>query len=205
MAKWKSPLFSDIRNKLGESAVFSIWKGRPYFRSYVVPANPRTDKQQAHRDVLAKIVAWYQTVVDETDEKAEWNAEALDEQISGYNLFTKYGRKTKVSCPATANGTGSADILVTYTLGLPANRAALFMFDGETWTDETPVDGLEAGDDKTVTVTVTSSDTYTFGIAYTDALVDGDSAPQNYQVVTKWTPDEANGVAKEAVCEATVS
>lgn len=52
MAKWKSPLFSDIRNKLGENVVFSMWKGRPYMRSYVTPANPNSLKQAANRDQM---------------------------------------------------------------------------------------------------------------------------------------------------------
>ena len=42
MAKWISPLFADIRNKLGDSVIFSNWKGRPYFRKYAKPSNPKT-------------------------------------------------------------------------------------------------------------------------------------------------------------------
>lgn len=94
MATWKSPLFSDIRNKLGDNVVFSMWKGRPYMRSYVKPANPNSLAQQANRAQMAAIVALYQANVKGTAiNAAAWDAEALASSVSGYNLFTKYGRQ----------------------------------------------------------------------------------------------------------------
>ena len=93
MAKWKSPLFSDIRNKLGDTVVFSNWKGRPYMRSFVVPANPQTAAQTAERAHMAAIVDQYQQNVKGTPAHVTaWNVEALKDLISGYNQFTKYGR-----------------------------------------------------------------------------------------------------------------
>jgi len=205
MAKWKSPLFSDIRNKLGESAVFSIWKGRTYFRSYVIPANPQTNKQQAHRDVLKKLVARWQSIIDTDEKKAAWNKYALPYQISGYNLFVKFGRKSKISVPASASGTGSATVTVTYTLGLPASDARIYRYDGTTWTDVTPAEGLSSDPDSTFDDTVTSSGTYYYFIAYKPILDELGSGNEDVAAITKWMPDEANGVAKEAKCEVTVS
>lgn len=93
MAKWKSPIFSDIRNKIGDNVVFSMWKGRPYMRSYVSPSNPKSDAQTANRLHMAAIVGLYQTNVKGTDANvAAWNVAALPKSISGYNLFTQYGR-----------------------------------------------------------------------------------------------------------------
>lgn len=93
MAKWTSPLFSDIRNKLGNNVVFSMWKGRPYMRSYVKPANPQSDAQTANRLQMAAIVELYQTnVKGVAANEAAWNVAALSKLISGYNLFTQYGR-----------------------------------------------------------------------------------------------------------------
>lgn len=90
MAKWSSALFSDIRNKLGDQVIFSMWKGRPYMRSYVVPANPQSDDQMGNRFKLASIVSWYQTNIKPTALKVTaWNAQALSDLISGYNLFVK--------------------------------------------------------------------------------------------------------------------
>lgn len=205
MAKWKSVIFSDIRNKLGEQVVFSIWKGRGYMRTYVIPANPRTNKQQAHRAVMEKLVKRWQAIIDTEAKKSAWNAVALPDLISGFNLFIKEGRKSRISVPATASGTGSATITVTYTLGLPAQYAKIYRFDGTNWKDVTPAEGLSDAPNSTFDDTVTASGTYEYYIADSRVLVSGDAAPQPYQAITKWEPDEVNGVAKEAVCTATVS
>lgn len=127
MAKWKSPLFSDIRNKLGENVVFSMWKGRPYMRSYVTPANPNTLKQQANRDQMRKIVALYQDMVkSEAAYEAAWNVEALPRLISGYNQFTQYGRKITFG---TVNLSAAALSVEITKSGIPADRLAVMLFD----------------------------------------------------------------------------
>lgn len=202
MAKWISPLFSDIRNKLGDNVVFSAWKGRGYFRSYVIPANPQTNKQQAHRDVLRLLVKRYQGVIasGEPVEKAEkvavWKEIALAFLISGFNVFCKYGRKTQI---AAETGSGSKEIDITYTLGLPAGKAMVYAFDGEDYEDVTPAEGLSAEPNSEATVTVGAAATeYTIFIAHADALVEGDDHPQAYAAITCWTPDIETGVAKAA-------
>lgn len=196
MPKWVSPLFSDIRNALGESVVFSMWKGRAYMRSYVKPANPKTTKQTAHRAVFEKLVKRWQAIIDTEDKKSAWNAEALPYQVSGYNLFMKFGRKSKISCPST--GTTTAPVTITYTLGLPASKARIYAFDGTTWTDITPATGLRDGENQTFEHTFSTAGTYELYIADKDVLVPGDTAPQEYQAITKYEPDVVNGVAKEA-------
>lgn len=207
MAKWKSVIFSDIRNKLGEQVVFSIWKGRGYMRQYVIPANPQTTAQQAHRDVHRKLVKRWQAVIDTDAKKAVWNEYALPELISGYNKFIKIGRRSKISVPSTASGTGSATVTVTYTLGLPASEARIYRYarNAGVLTDVTPPEGLSEEPNSTFNDTVNTSDIYEYFIASAVPLVEGDTPPQPYQAITKWEPDEANGVAKEAVCEVTVS
>ena len=205
MPKWISPLFVDIRNALGESVVFSNWKGRSYFRSYVKPANPRTAKQQAHRALMKALVARWKEIATTDAIKAAWNEVALPYQISGYNLFVKEGRKSRISVPATASGVGSATVTVTYTLGLGAADARIYMFDGTNWTDVTPAGGLSAGENQTIDVTITTSGTYYFFIADSRVLVPGDTAPQPYQAITKWDLDLVNGTITEAVCQVTIS
>jgi len=205
MAKWKSVIFSDIRNKLGDQVVFSIWKGRGYMRSLVTPANPKTNKQTAHRAVMTNLVARWGEVIGTADKKAVWNEYALPDQISGYNKFVKIGRKSKISVPTTASGTGSADVTVTYTLGLPANEAKCYRHDGFIWEDVTPAGGLSTGADQTFTDTVSISGTYVYYIATSEPLVSGDSAPEDYQAVACWEPDETNGVADKAECVVTIS
>lgn len=197
MPKWSSPLFTDIRNALGESIVFSIWKGRQYFRSWVKPANPRTQKQQANRDVLNQLVKRWQELQADPDVVSAWNKVALPYTISGFNLFTKFGMLSNVSCPAT--GSVNVAFTVTYDLGIPANMARLYAIrtDG-TIIDVTPATGLPAGENKQVSVTITQAGTYDIFLACDAVLKPGDSSPKAYQSVTCWSRDNVNGVAKQA-------
>jgi hypothetical protein len=196
MPKWSSPILTDARNAIGESIVFSRWKGRPYFRSWVKPANPRTLKQRANRDVLKQLVKRWQELKGDLDVVAAWNKEALKYQISGYNLFVKFGRLSRVECPAT--GQVNVPFTVTYTCGIPVADARLYVFDGTNWIDKTPTTGLEPGENKTVSVTLTSAGTYYIFLAYAKVLKTGDTAPKGYQAITKWKPDYTTGTAKEA-------
>ncbi len=203
MAKWISPVFTDIRNQVGKSVVFSIWKGRVYFRQYTKPANPKTAKQMANRAQQAYLVKRWQEIIDTADKKAAWNAVALPDGLPGYNLFIKEGRKSQISCPATATLAGtpaSVDVTVTYTLGFGASNARLYMFDGTEWTDVTPDSGLTAGTDQTATVTITAAGTYYFYIADSRPLVPGDTPPLAYQAITDVSRDEVNGTIVEAKC-----
>lgn len=209
MPKWTSPLFTDIRNALGTSVVFSNWKGRPYMRAWVKPSNPQSNAQQAGRDIMRKLVARYQQVVivsnTAPENAAAWNAEALQYAISGFNLFTKWGRKSNIAVPASASGTGSATVEVTYTLGLPASKAALYYEKGGTFTDAQKT--LTAGSDQTVEVTVNENGSYTFWIADKEAVTTGDSGAQDYQAITCWgMPTGAPlDTAAAATCAVTVS
>lgn len=195
--KWKSVLFSELSNKLGNQIVGARWKGRGYFRSYTIPANPKSLKQQANRDCMDKILKQCQAeVLDDADIKAAWNEMALPLAISGYNLFVKYGRLTKIACPAT--GSADSPLTITYTCGIPLAKAGLFKITDSTVTEVAAVGALEAGEDKTVNTGNLAAGTYFFFIADGTVLKGADAWPQIYQGVTKWKPDEANGVALEA-------
>lgn len=197
--KWKSVLFSELSNKLGDQIVGARWKGRGYFRSYVIPANPKSDKQVAERDTLDKILKQCQAeVLDDADIKAAWNAEALPEAISGYNLFVKYGRLSHISCPPT--GTADSPVTITYTCGIPLAKAAIFKVTDSTVTEVAAKGTLEAGVDKTVDTGNLAAGTYYFFIADADVLKGADAWPQIYQGVTKWKPDDTIPGAKEAKC-----
>jgi hypothetical protein len=197
MPKWSSPLFTDIRNALGESVVFANWKGRSYFRSWVKPANPRTLRQRANRDVLKQLVKRYQELKADPDVVLAWNKVALPYTITGFNLFIKQGMASNVSCPAT--GSVNVPFVVTYDLGIPADDARLYAIktDG-TIIDVTPAGGLASGKGKTVNVTLTSVGTYYIFLANRAVLKTGDTPPKAYQAITKWSRDNVNGVAKEA-------
>lgn len=197
MPKWTSPIFTDIRNALGESVVFSMWKGRPYMRSWVRPSNPKTNKQQANRNVLSNIIKRFQTVVSTDDIRAAWNKEALSYTISGFNVFTKFGMKASIACPLS--GSTSAAATITYTAGMPALKARIFALkDSTTLSDITPAENLVADTDATFDHTFTEAGTYELFVADKEVLVEGDSTPMAYQAVTNWSRDDLNGVAKAA-------
>ena len=166
-------------------------------RAYVKPANPRTNKQKAHRAVLANLVKRYQSIMADVDAKAAWDAEALPYVISGFNLFVKFGRKSKISVSPTS-GTAPLTVTITYTLGLPANKAGILMYDGTTWTIIKDKGTLSETPDSSFTYDITAAGTYEFYIADLDVLKSGDTSPQPYQAITKWYPDTTNGVAGEA-------
>lgn len=127
MAKWKSPIFSDIRNKLGENVVFSMWKGRQYMRSYTKPANPKTTGQTANRLHMAAVVSWWQQHVATVPASITlWNTGALASLISGFNLFTKTMRGTVISAVTLAHATFSVTI---DSVTIPANDVLLGIWD----------------------------------------------------------------------------
>jgi len=195
MTKWTSPLFTDMRNKIADSVVFSRWKGRGYFRSWVKPANPRTNPQKAHRAVLANLVKRYQEITGTEGVKSAWNARALEYLISGYNLFVKWGRSSYVKAEP---GAASGELKITYKCGIPLSEARIYTFNAsEGWSDDTPAEGLSSGEN-TITITKTAGTEYEVFLATKNVLREGDSSPQFYQAITKWYPDTTNGVAVEA-------
>ena len=57
MAKLKAPLMSlGASGAIGKTIVYFGWKGLDVAREYVVPANPKTDKQNTQRGYLADAV-----------------------------------------------------------------------------------------------------------------------------------------------------
>lgn len=197
MPKWASPVFSDIRNAMGENVVFSQWKGRPYMRSWVKPANPQTSRQMAHRAVLKELVKRFQSLKSDPDVLAEWNIEALPYVVSGFNIFTKWGRLSKISVEPSS-GSAPLDVTITYTCGIPLSKATLLQIKGATVTKVLDVGQVEAGENKTKQIEDLTSGTYYFFLACDSVLKSGDTSPQAYQGITKWAPDIINGVAKEA-------
>lgn len=197
MPKWSSPLFSDIRNALGESVVFSVWKGRSYFRTWVKPANPKTAKQQANRDVLAKLVKRYQEISADAEAKSAWNNEGLPYLVSGFNIFTRYGMKSEISCPST--GTTTAPVTITYECGIPLQYAKVYALKGSTWTDITPSGGLsESGSFQHTFAAAGTYEIYLVHDGIRAALEGLVTDPIKSAAVTKWSRDNVNGVAKEA-------
>jgi len=172
-------------------------------RSYVVPANPDSLKQQANRDQMAKIVAMYQANI-KGDESlaAAWDVEALPRLISGYNQFVQYGRKVTIGAVDLSATTISIALTAS---GIPADRLAVMVYDLNTTTYLLPTTKRGLG-------TYTEAD-YTgwtpaegdlIYIADTKVLdgADIESTAALYKAVNHWKINEATGVADALVVTA---
>lgn len=212
MATWKSPIFSDIRNKLGDNVVFSMWKGRPYMRSFVKPANPQTLAQTANRLHMAAIVALYQANVKGTAANAAaWDVEALPKLVSGYNLFTQYGRKGSQVLVAglkqpgiviTSLAAASLDIEIVAS-AIPADRLALMTVTAA----GVPIEiSKKRGLGHYVPASFTTPPAATNLIYVVDTKVlagaDTESTAAMYKAVNHWVPNEATGVLTPLVVTA---
>ena len=207
MATWKSPIFSDIRNKLGDNVVFSMWKGRPYMRSYVRPANPNSFAQQANRLHMASIVALYQANVKGTAiNAAAWDAEALPKLISGYNIFTMYGRQgsqilagglKQPGIVVTSLAAGSLDVEIVAS-AIPADRLALMTVG----VDGTPIEiSTKRGLGHYLPGSWNTAPVATNLLYVVDTKVlagaDVETTAKLYKAVNHWIPNEANGTLTE--------
>lgn len=88
MSRIIAPLLSfDARGQIAKSQVYSSWKGTPYARRYVIPANPDTAEQQLTRSTfrtLNGIMKYAPALVT-----AAWNAGAEGRPLTGRNLMVK--------------------------------------------------------------------------------------------------------------------
>lgn len=190
MAKWYSVLFSDIRNKLGDQVVFGNWKGRGYMRTYVIPANPKTNAQEANRKHLADTVLIWQTYIKANPAAVKaWNAEALKEQISGFNLFTKYARRSFVTA-TYANG----QVTGSYKIGFAPSSARITILD-ETGTEVSEILGVgECAESGTFNANVNlSSGTYYVAIIYAPIEAYEGVTKASEAMVCRGKPDETTG------------
>lgn len=86
MGKTVAPLLSfGADGQVAKTVVYSSWKGIRYARRYVVPANPRTDKQTATRDLFKKLNTMWLYAPPEL--QAPWLANAVGRPYTGLNKF----------------------------------------------------------------------------------------------------------------------
>ena len=111
MVKVAGPAFSlDASGTLGDAIVYSKWKGRPYVRERVIPANPQSAGQVAMRAMLTWLAQ--QWAAASAADQATWDDPADAEVISPFNAWTKSGlsRWRNFTAPGTAYpvpGTGT--------------------------------------------------------------------------------------------------
>jgi len=91
MVRVAGPALSlEASGKLGGTIVFSKWKGRPYVRSLVRPANPKSGGQVGMRAIFKFLAQIWSTLSD--GDKADWEARAAQSNISPFNAFMSYNQ-----------------------------------------------------------------------------------------------------------------
>lgn len=106
MAKTVAPLLSfDAGGQIAKTQVYSRWKGRPYVRRYVIPANPNTIEQQKTRSAFKWLMeAWK---FYPAGAQAGWGAYADSLRITDRNAWAK------INLSPLRNATDLADLIVS--------------------------------------------------------------------------------------------
>lgn len=86
MSRVTAPLLSfDARGKIADTMVFSNWRGVPYTRRYVIPANPRSTAQVLTRDIFTALeLRWKQAG---PLMRAVWDRFAVGQKFVGRNAY----------------------------------------------------------------------------------------------------------------------
>lgn len=88
MARTNGPLFSfDASGTVGKTITFSRWKGRPYVRQRVIPANPKSPLQVSVRAMMKFLSQQWAGLT--SPNQATWETLASQSTISPFNAFTK--------------------------------------------------------------------------------------------------------------------
>jgi hypothetical protein len=78
------PMILGISGKIG-SLVFYSYRNNQYVRRYVIPKNPNTPAQRSRRELFGEAVNKWQNL--KGYKKDQWNSNARNKRMSGYNLF----------------------------------------------------------------------------------------------------------------------
>lgn len=89
MVKVQGPALSlAASGKLAGAMVFSSWKGRPYVRELVKPANPRSGGQVGIRAMMKFLSQQWKSIV--SVDQATWLTRAGQTVISAFNAYVGY-------------------------------------------------------------------------------------------------------------------
>lgn len=124
MVKVNGPAMSlEASGSLGGALVFSKWKGRPYVRELVRPANPRSGLQVGMRSMFAFLAQQWQNLT--SVEQATWQAQADAIVASPFNGYMQINQKRwrdfrapSQDTPITAAGTVGATATTSATAGV---------------------------------------------------------------------------------------
>lgn len=119
MAKTTAPILSfGAAGQIAKTQVYARWRGIPYARRYIVPANPRTANQTKTRSVFT----WAQNVwkLMAANSAAPWTAYATGKPLTNRNAFTKFNVQalrpgTDLTSFVGSPGAGGGPPLVAFT------------------------------------------------------------------------------------------
>lgn len=121
MAKTTAPLLSfGASGALAKTLVYSTWKGRPYARRHVIPANPKTVAQTLTRDVFASANSIWK--IAPTLFIENWNRFATGQVLTGRNAFiSRFVRDNRSEsdllsmtfCPGAKGGLAPLTLVIT--------------------------------------------------------------------------------------------
>lgn len=192
MAKTTAPLLSfGGSGQIAKTMVYSTWKGVPYVRRHVVPANPNTLAQQATRTLFAQLREMWKVAPSLVTDA--WNAFALGRPFTGMNKYV--GENIRVlrgeadfanfigspgakggPAPTTwlaTTGAGSGEINVDFTVPSPPTGWTLKKSVVSAFPDQTP-GGIFTGIISAYEITVAPWDHAITGLqAGTDYVVSG--------------------------------
>ncbi len=125
MAKTTAPLLSfSAGGQIAKTQVYSTWKGRPYVRRYVVPANPQTAAQTLTRSTFAFLNALWKFYPAAAT--TAWALYADGFRITDRNAFLKANvsplrasadLNPMVISPAAKSGFMASAMVITPTTG----------------------------------------------------------------------------------------
>jgi hypothetical protein len=99
MVKIRNVFGDELSGKAGKAGVYAKWKGRQYRRKYVIPANPRTPRQQSVRSSFTAAVDRFHTW--NALQKMIYDALASGLVMSGFNLWiSRYQKAVTSGAPA---------------------------------------------------------------------------------------------------------
>jgi hypothetical protein len=116
MARVEGPLFSlEASGTIGDAVTYSRWKGIPYARKRVIPANPKSAKQTGIRAMFAFIAAFWDSIA--TLDQATWDTLAASLNISPFNAYVRENQKRWIdgNTPTQAYPAAEASTALTVT------------------------------------------------------------------------------------------
>lgn len=149
MVRVYGPMFSvRASGSIGGVATFAEWKGRPYVRKLVIPANPKSGGQLSVRAMMKFLSQYWASL--SSAEQTDWDTLAAALNVSAFNAFVQYNmnrwgtnlRPSKLH-PATEDNTpgtisvfsataGSRSVLISVTLSSHDDNWGVAIFRGLT-------------------------------------------------------------------------